>query len=229
MSQNPKKEIPRSELLSAYLDDELTGPERGQVEKLLAEDQAARAELEGLRRVSLSLRHLERQSPPPTLELTNVRRLALLEQDRGLLDRLEDHLPGVGRQSSLLLLFALIVVFGLAIYSFAAWQWQDPQARLPVVLDPPPETTPDLSQDFHKGHTALVGGKIFVRDGEVWFEEGLGQQTKARSLALDSGEGRRLLAARPDLRGVVQLGEVVLEVNGEVLRLLPADRPVGGL
>lgn len=222
----------QTELLSAYLDDELRPAERGKVEVLLTENAEAQAQLEALRRTTQNLRTLPRQAPPPTLDVRNLRRLAALqERERGLAGLLENHLPGMGRQSSLLLLFALVVSFGLAMYSFSYSQWRDPREMLPVVLDPPPELQAQVTkpEDYRDGQTAFVSGKIFQREGKVWYQEGLSDRTEARPVTLDGGEGRRLLAKRPDLRGITQLGEVVLEVNGEILRLIPADRPLGGL
>ncbi len=222
MSQN-------SELLSAYLDDQLRPAERGKVEQLLAADPDAPAQLEALRRVARGVSHLERQAPPVTLDLKNVRRLAALRgEERSLFDQIEDQIPVLARQSTLLLLFSLIVAFGLLIYSFSVWQWQDPKSMLPVKLDPPPEIT--VTQDYHQGgHTALVSGKVFLRQDGIWYQEGYGPDTEARPVTLDGGEGRRLLERRADLRGISRLGEVVLEVDGEVLCLIPADRPLGGL
>ena len=222
----------QTELLSAYLDDELRPAERAKVEALLVGSNEAKAKLEGLRQTQQNLRAVEKTAPPPTLDYRNLRRLASLqERERGLLDRLENHLPGMGRQSSLLLLFALIVTFGLALYSFSYSQWRDPREMLPVVLDPPPELKAPIPkpENYRDGQTAFVAGKIFQRQGKVWYQEGLGDRTEARPVTLDGGEGRRLLAKRPDLRGITQLGEVVMEVNGEILRLIPADRPLGGL
>ncbi len=72
--------FPHDELLSAYLDDELSPAERAEVEKLLATDPAARRSLEQLRAVSEQVRSLPRQNlgedlSKHALELAQQRRL----------------------------------------------------------------------------------------------------------------------------------------------------------
>jgi len=54
--------VPDYELLSAYLDGELTAEERGRVERLLADDPAARQLLDELRAVSQTIGRLPRQT-----------------------------------------------------------------------------------------------------------------------------------------------------------------------
>jgi len=54
-------DVPKNELLSAYLDDELTAVEQAEVERLLAADPAARQTLDELRALSATLQALPRQ------------------------------------------------------------------------------------------------------------------------------------------------------------------------
>jgi hypothetical protein len=57
------------ELLSRYLDDDLEGEERGRVERLLKEDDAARSELEGMRQLRRMMVELaDREQPPAELD-----------------------------------------------------------------------------------------------------------------------------------------------------------------
>ncbi|MBN2295003.1 MAG: zf-HC2 domain-containing protein, partial [Pirellulales bacterium] len=51
-------ELPQEELLSAYLDGELTAAEKARAEKLLAEDPSAQATLDCLREVSSAVKSL---------------------------------------------------------------------------------------------------------------------------------------------------------------------------
>ena len=59
-----RREIKRDELLSAYLDDQLSGPERERLEARLADDPALRAELEALDHTVSLVRGLPAASAP---------------------------------------------------------------------------------------------------------------------------------------------------------------------
>jgi anti-sigma factor RsiW len=215
-----------TELLSAYLDDALEAGERRAVEKMLAESPATLARLEGLRRITSAVARLERLAPPPSIDAPTIRRLAALEDRRGLFDKLEDSLPSWQRSSHLLLLFALITAFSVLIYLFADATWHARQGLLPVSLDPPPE---HRTEDLSKAHTVYVNGRLFARHGRIWIEDGLDPAVPARTLVADGREGARLLAERPDLRGLLALDEVILRHDGEIIRLIAAERPRGGL
>jgi anti-sigma factor RsiW len=76
MSDNPLQHELDDELLSAYLDDELSEAERAIVEARLAADPAARQTLEELRRVSQAVRGLPQASLPRDLAESIVRRAA---------------------------------------------------------------------------------------------------------------------------------------------------------
>jgi anti-sigma factor RsiW len=215
-----------TELLSAYLDNALEAGERSHVEQLLRENPTVVARLEGLRRVTSSLARLERRALPPTLDLGTIQRLASLEDRRGLLDRLEDSLPSWQRSSNLLLLFALITAFSVMTYLLADATWNERQGLIPVVLDPPPE---HRVQDLSRARTVYVNGRLFERTARVWIEAGIDPAAPAREVSASGREGSRLLASRPDLRGLLALGEVVLRHENEIIRLVAAKRPSGGL
>lgn len=193
--------IPISELLSAYLDGELSPEDHFRVEKMLAEDAGVREQLEGLCRVSLGVRQLERPAPPPALDLAQLHRLTRLDRHRGLIEYLQDFLPGIaGRHSSLIPAFALMLLFGWSIYSYSVWNWNHPP-----------------------GDSAEISGKMFLREGEVWFQAGISNWLTPRPVDLASTEGQSFLESRPDLVGVAKLGEVVLETDDGLVRLIPAD------
>lgn len=194
--------IPMTELLSAYLDGELSPEDHIRVDKMLAEDAALRERFEGLRQTSAGLRLLERPAPPAGLDLVPLRLLGRLDQHQDLIDRCGSYLPALKpRPANLLPYLALVLVFGLALYNYySVWKLESP---------------PDDS--------AVIGERTFFRDGEVWFQRGITTLfSTPRPIDLDSLEGRRLLEQKPELGNVAQLGEVVLDVEGDgVLRLLP--------
>lgn len=72
-------DLPKNELLSAYLDDELTAAERAEVERLLAASPAARQLLDELRALSTTLQSLPRQKLKDDLSRQVV---AIAEQRR---------------------------------------------------------------------------------------------------------------------------------------------------
>lgn len=105
------------ELLSAYLDGELSARERSRIERRLAEDPAARRSLEELRRTVDLVRALPRHGAPAAL-LEDLRvqleRADLLDADRDEFDR-----GGVVRRGRGLRWLA--VAASLAIVSSAGW------------------------------------------------------------------------------------------------------------
>ena len=64
------------ELLSAYLDGEVSAAERAEVERLLASDAAARKALDDMRRISAMVGGLPRQKAPPGFAFGVASRLA---------------------------------------------------------------------------------------------------------------------------------------------------------
>ncbi|MEE8109866.1 MAG: zf-HC2 domain-containing protein [bacterium] len=64
---SPSNEGQTEDLLSAYLEDDLSEAERARVEELLRTSEEARKDLEALRRTVSLLKELEEPEPPPTL------------------------------------------------------------------------------------------------------------------------------------------------------------------
>lgn len=190
-----------TELLSAYIDGELDSEEYVRVEKLLAEDPSARATYAALRQVTAGLKLIERQAPPPSLDLVHMKRLTRMDRRNSFFFRFVDQLRGMGQQSKLAAAFAMLLIFGMMLSSQVA-------------------TANDPANAYLWDSTAVIYGNVYVQKGEVWFQNGM-HTTRERPVDLSSGEGLQLLAAKPDLQVITQLGEVVLEVDGEMLRLIP--------
>jgi anti-sigma factor RsiW len=191
-----------TELLSAYIDGELDAEEYVRVEKLLAEDPAARATYAALRQVASGLKLIERQAPPPSLDLVHMKRLTRMDRRNSFFFRLADQFRAMGQHSKLAAAFAMLLIFGVTVSS-----------RMAVIHNDP-------ASAYMWNSTAVISGNVYVQEGEVWFQNGMHTASSERPVDISSGEGRQLLAQKPDLREITQLGEVVLEVDGEMLRLI---------
>lgn len=202
----------RAELISAYLDNELRGEEAERFQKLLAEDESVRREVEGMRSVVSNLRHLERMAPPPTLDHHVARRIALTGRDRSLLDRIEGGLAGIQAPSNNFLMFALVFALAIIVYMFSAYLDRD--SMLPVVFTP--EKSPPIVEDIERATSVLMGSRMFLRqeDGR-WVEDGLSPEevASAQVVQADSPAGRELLERNPDLKGLTLLGDAIFRLR----------------
>lgn len=208
----------RAELISAYLDNELQGEEAERFEKLMAEDDSVRQEVEGMRHVVSNLRHLERMAPPPTLNQHVARRIALAGEQPSLMDRIEGGLAGIQAPSNNFLMFSLVFALAIIVYLFAVYLNQDSQ--LPVVFDAP-ASEGSLNKEFEGATSVLMGSRLFLNDGHRWIEDGVTAEEveRAQVIQADSPEGRRLLEQNPDLKGLTLLGDAVFRLQGEIIEL----------
>jgi hypothetical protein len=197
-----------ADVLSAYIDEQLTVPERRRAEGHLDGCSTCRDRLEGLRRVTVGLRSLERVSPPAILEHGLSRHLALDAKERGMRGRLEERSRAPRRLPTHFgLVFAMVVAFAAMLYLFS------------------------YGIDVRRDRAEGAGGRsaaadrtalAFERDGARWRQEGL-EGEPVRTLGAESEEGLRLLREVPALLALIEGSEgVVLEVEGEVV-LVRAD------
>ena len=199
--------------LSAYLDEELADAESRQIEQHLDACGECAERFQGMRKVVSSLRHLERQTPSSTLDQLVARRIAVEGERVGLFDRLERSLASFERQSSLLALFALVIALALMILIFAGGLEHMRNATIPVIFKDPRETAKDAGR-------REVAGRVMLRDGSVWVEQGVDEDAVSRVLEIGSPAARTLLARRPELTALADLdGAVVFALDGEVLKL----------
>lgn len=214
----------RTEMLSAYVDGELSRAEIERVERLLESDPAARQQLEGMRSVVHNLGHLQRMAPPSTLGQDVARRIALASERRSLLDRIEDGLAGSQRHSNLFMMFAL--VFALSIITFFFLDSLNRAGRetlQPITFDDP-ATAPLDVEALEKASTVIVGGRIFQRAAEgPWIEDGIDPGVAAEAPVLDLQGSPGIAAQDPRLRGLAVLEDVVLRLDGKVVRVKSAE------
>lgn len=121
-----------AEILSAYLDHELAEQETADLESHLDECHECHGRLQGLNTVVANLRHLERQAPPPTLDMAVARRIALAGERKSALDRLEEGLEAFQRRSSLMMWFAIVIALVLITFFFLNTLARSQNTNIPV-------------------------------------------------------------------------------------------------
>ena len=198
------------EELSAYLDRQLPEPEAQQVEAHLESCASCHERLEGMRRVVVSLRHLEHLSPPSTLDQIVARRVALDRDRIGFVDRLESTLGSFQRQSSFLVLFAVIVALATIILLFSHALQQS--SHLPVVFKDP--------EGLERPERIEAAGRTLTRRDDVWVEAEADRSAVDRIVVRDSPEAAVLVSRHPELTEIVALdGTVVFRLDDETVEL----------
>lgn len=205
--------------LSAYLDRQLTRAELLEIEKHLAECELCAKRCEGMRRVMSSLRHLEHLAPPSTLDQTVARRISLRGQRVGLYERLESSLSIFERQSSLLALFGVVIALAMFMLFLSVAVERAQNATIPVVFQDPDFLSEESLGD--DAETRLeVAGRVLLRDGDTWIEEGVDPARVDRVLEADSAAARELIAQHPELAEVAALDRpAIIALDGEIVEL----------
>jgi len=206
-----------TERLSAYLDAELD--ERGLrlVEAHVQECPQCQHRLNGLRRVIEQLHGMPAATPPPLIVGRRVER-AVTERWRARREearrsRLQGRFELV--QGPIWLGFAMIAALGILIVLFAHRLDRDAS---PTALVVPPAAAVERVE---------VGGRSFVLARDLWRQESLlaaGEAAIAQTPALSAEEG---LARAPWLRDLIARAPVLLELDGEVVRVLTPAAPPG--
>ena len=172
------------ELLSAYLDGELSPQRSESVEAHLASCGGCRARLDGLRRVVLSLSRLERASPPPLLAQRVERRVALFDREAGFVERLESRLQGLRLDSPLVVTFAVVLALATIVFLFShgvANRRGDVSLKLAT-----PEAAHGLLDELEG---VEIEDRWLQRDGGQWVQEGTAERA-AETVAWESERGR---------------------------------------
>ncbi len=125
---------PAIELLSSYLDEEVTVKQLRLVENHLEECARCKRTLEGLRVVAVGVRRLESVEPPPTLGIAMERRLRLaaLEDVRG--PDLEGKMKRWLGQPVLAPAFAVVLALGAILYLFSYGLAQREEGRTRLIV-----------------------------------------------------------------------------------------------
>ncbi len=209
-----------AEVLSAYLDRQLVEPEARQLEEHIESCRQCHVKLEGLRKVVANLQNLEPLATPDTLEQAVARRITLADRSPSLLDRFEEGMSIFNRQSPILSMFGVVIALALFIYLFSYTLHLRETATTPVIFEDPPGAVARPESAADRSVLVTADRRLAWSAGEEWIEEGVDAEAVSRTLALDSEDGRELLAGHPELASLADLEHgVVLEIDGEVVRL----------
>jgi anti-sigma factor RsiW len=209
---------PTIERLSAHLDRELPSAEADQIDEHLTHCEVCRHRLAGLRGVATSVGQLRRLAPPPTLDQTVARRIALAGERVRLVDRFESGLARLNQQATTWTLLAVILALAIMLFLFSHRLDRSRTSYLPVIFT---EGSLEPARPAETERRQLEG-RVFLRQGERWVEEGVDPDAAHRSLAAESSAGREFLARSPELAELIELGSaVVLDLDGEIVELRP--------
>lgn len=212
---------PEVEILSTFLDRELSRPERCQVEEHLERCEDCRQRLSSLQRVVGDLQALERLAPPPHLG-EHLHRLASLEASQPtLIQRLEHHASRFILQPSIAPIFAIVMALILIIYLLSWGLYRQATGRIPVHLEP--ERTRIESTEVESPRQ--IAGRAFRLDDGVWVEGGLGDETPVESMSSSDPRVQSWLAATPELQEIAALGDRVRLRMGDRVVEIRIDTP----
>ena len=230
------------EVLSSYLDGELTAVRRRQVARHLDECQECRHRLEGLHGVVENLEGLGRISPAPFLEQQVIRRAAASAHRQSLMDRLEKGASRLHIERWVWMpTFGMVIALVSIIYLFS-WGLERRNQALPEVFnDETPELESsenvespqrlreesrlgDVSDEALSPRTARVGDRSFELVDGLWIEKGV--DPGAPSLSVDPVEAvaPEWLEQLPSLAELNRLGGPVRLRVGDRLVQLEFDR-----
>ena len=204
------------ELLSSYLDSELSEAEASAVERHVRQCATCRDDLQGLRWVVTGLRGLERAAVPSVLAQDVERRVALERRPRGLIERLEAQLERRSKiDPGLVLGFALVLALAVIFYLFADAVERRRQGEVPIVVPGASSAAADRSNEVTE-----VAGRVFRRRDDWWTEDGATVPT--RVLGAHDPAALELRLAHPWLEEllVASRGVVLLE-GGESIAIEP--------
>lgn len=207
------------ELLSRYLDGDLSAEERRSVERRLAADPAARTRLDALRRLVRELDALPREGSPPSLAAAVHRRVRSESGARRWLERAQGELQRLVLDSPLLASFAVVLALALSYYLLAhgVARWAERPTSLVVAPG-------DAASEAARPAFRAVEGRRFERRDGRWWEEGV-EELPVRTL------GDRDLASwlerHPADRRLSTLGGpvVVAGDRGPIVLDFPAEEP----
>lgn len=205
-----------AELLSAYFDDVLDDEVSDALEAHLETCPDCRSRLGGLRSAVAGLKRLERMAPPPSLDQAVARRVAMAAERRGFAARLESGLDTYSRQTSTLVLFAVVLALAVMAYLLAGAVERGRRGSIDVVF----------SDDPIPGTVVEVGPRALVRSATGWVERGIEPGTiPARTVAVGSPEWVDVVALNPDLAPVAELVPALVQVDGEVVAVVAPSPP----
>lgn len=203
------------ELLSRFLDDDVTPAERRRAESLIAVDPEARAIYQGLRGVRGALAELGDAEPPGHLGALIERRVALEAERSGLWARVDLGLRRFLVEPAMLPAFAVVLALAAMIYLLASGIDRFDRSQEPRILRPPPES-------LRLQAPRQIAGRTFRFEGDRWIEEGVSSEAAAHAerQSVSPAEIENWVRARPELAGLPELGAAVLVLDGKVVEVV---------
>lgn len=208
------------ELLSRYLDGDLSATERERVDVLIESDDAVREIYEGLSRVRGSLAQLAEAAPPSHLGATVQHRVALEAEEAGLWSQVDRGLRRVLAPATLPV-FAVVLALAAMLYVLSHGLARFERPREPLFLPAPPGTVAPAE-------AVELAGRTLVLRRDRWVESGLeaGEIETAPRRELGAAERDAWIERWPELADAAELGTVVLRLDGEVVELVfPTPAP----
>lgn len=196
------------ELLSRFLDGEVTPKERARVVDWLENDRGVREIYEGLSRVRGSLKQLADTPAPAHLGVLVQRRVALETETSNLWSRVDRRLRSWPLGPAILTPFTVVLALAAMLYVLANGLARFERAREPVFVAVP--------------EVRVVAGRQLLRHGDRWVESGLDVASVAAAETTMVGDVEWAEWTRRgwDMVAFVELGTVVLELDGEVVILV---------
>lgn len=204
------------DLLSAYLDDELSGRKAERVEHHLEDCPSCRARLDGLSRVVRALSRVEHAAPPQVLAQRVERRVALEDRRRGVVERIEDRLRGLTLDSPLVVSFTVVLALAVIVFLFSQRVAQH-RSDVSLVV-----TSPEAARELLEAvEVVQVGDREMVRRGTWWHEVGTLEEP-FDALRADGPRGEELRRAHPWLEELLAGGAhgVVFQDGGRAVAVV---------
>ena len=215
------------EVLSAYLDEELSPGETARLEAHLETCHACQDRLRGLTRVSETLRSLERAAPPPILEelVLGRREVPGARSWSGRLAQMNE--ASRRTRSTIGLVFAMVLMLVVFVYLFSlAQSRQAPTSTVISVTSDHlreaglgmPELTPVLAGDV-VDPAAFAAWRERVAVVEVWRHPDVDPAALAglATLTCDEAEGSPTSEAAADHRAVLSMDQGQLRCTRRLL------------
>jgi len=209
------------ELLSTYLDHQLSHREQSRVEEHLEQCEDCRERLTSLQRVVGNLQAMERLAPPVHLGAHLLRLTSLKASQPTLVQRLEQGASRFNLQPSIVPIFAIVVALIVIIYMLSWGLHRQATGRIPVHLEPDNAMVESLGMESSR----QIAGRTFNLTDGVWVEEGLAGEIVVETMSRSDPRVQEWLAEGPEAREIAALGDRVRLTMGSRVVEVRFDSP----
>jgi anti-sigma factor RsiW len=213
----------RVEVISAYVDDELSPRRRTVVDGHLENCSSCRERLAGMRSAVGGVRRLEKVAPPPAIAFRVRQEIARRDaRPAGFFARLRSSLSLTTNPAlSTPLGMALALLLSVLVFE-GRGSWFGPRSLatdtfLNIERANGVRPAPEFHVEAAFGDplvlpetTSEVAGRVFVLTDNGWVQQGVDGRAPEARVRLDSAQGRRLLAQLTDLNVLLADGSRVV-------------------